>query len=219
MPFDRRNPATISIFVSGNLAVDLSSVPSLVSSTSNSVPGPPHVNGVFLREHNPAPTQLCRQQLFQTSDGIELSPGQIVPRARNLHQHRARGNKIQRCPYLLDRPERVSRPLNEQHRRPQFGEMRGSQLPRLARCVQRIRQQQQTFSYRRFFRRQHGRLPAAIRLTAQNHFPLHQPPHCRHRRPQTVAILPRRRWRRRPERPPLPKRQIAAQHTPPGLGE
>ena len=83
-------------------------------------------------------------------------------------------------------------------------------LIRLTRRMQRIRQQHQSRRELRFFRGEHRRLPAAVRVSAQKHTPLQRPAHKFRRSPNSLPVFGRHRRKWRSMRTRLPKWQIDA---------
>src|ERR1700722_4985562 len=108
--------------------------------------------------------------------------------------------------------ERVGGSVDENSRRAQIGKMRGPQLGRLARWVQRIGQQQQAFRELGFLGREHAGLPSSVRLAAEidrarRHFA--KKLDCRS---QAGSVRGRQRWRRGTARTLLAKRKVATEN-------
>ena len=77
----------------------------------------------------------CRRQILTLGLSFE---SQIVPRTLYRQQFRFRWNELECRFHLLNRSERIARPLDEQGWRFQFGEMLSAQLSWLAWRVKRI---------------------------------------------------------------------------------
>src|ERR1700733_1934916 len=88
-------------------------------------------------------------------------------RAFHLHQLMVSRNRRQGGSHFIDGSERGAGPVQEQRRSFKLREVRGAQLLWLARRMQRVGQEQQRVGNSRVFRGGHGRLPSAIRVTAE----------------------------------------------------
>ena len=160
----------------------------------------------------------CGQRLARH---ILTAAREIVPCVFDRHEFRAGRNEPERLAHFIQRSERIARAVNKQGGFMQILKMRRAQLLGLIRRMQRIRQQQQRVGNRRIFGYKHARLPAAVRMAAQEHanrLALGYLADGLHRAPQSRAILCAVA-KRRAVRTRLAERQIAAQHHDAGICE
>jgi hypothetical protein len=109
--------------------------------------------------------------------------------------------------------------MDEKRRSSQFGEVRGPQLGRFARRMQRIRKQQEAWDQVRLLGREHGGLAAAIRMASKINFPADFRPQNLNRPAEALAIAGCGAGERGPMGPRLAKRKIATKYQETVLGK
>src|SRR5579859_6489047 len=117
------------------------------------------------------------------------------------------------------RAKRIAAAMHEQRRGGELRKVRGAQLHRLARRVQRIREQQQAGGNTRLLSSQRGGLASAVRMSAEKDpagYFLAQNS-CGPADAFAIACCHSGKWR--PVRAQLAKRKIEAQHQKAGLSE
>src|ERR1700690_3509740 len=125
----------------------------------------PHLFTCLWRKAGEEPVEFLNHRLRQFL-AIRLLQ-QSVSCTFDWNQFRGRRNQLDRTRQFFNRAERITRTTDEQDGSAQTGEMRGPQLRRPSRRMQRIRQQKQAFHRRRLRGRQHTRPTSPVGHTAK----------------------------------------------------
>ena len=142
-----------------------------------------------------------------------------MPRAFHRADGSAPGNLLDRSAQLLNRTERISRPMHEQSRDVDVRKVRRPQLLRPIGRVQRIAEQQQTVCHVGVLRSQHAGLAPAIRVASYEDAPRSDLAKPADRLADAGAILPGRAWMRRSVRPAQAEGKIESIYRDTGFGE
>ena len=106
----------------------------------------------------------CRQH---PARHVMAAVREIVPCVLDRHQIGGSGNEAESRAHFIERAERIARAVDEQGGCAQIRQVRGAQLLRLIRRMERVRQQEQRIHNRGILGCQHAGLPAAVGVPAQ----------------------------------------------------
>lgn len=136
---------------------------------------------------------------------------QIVSGPFDCQQQRLSGDQLQSLFDLLDRTERITCAVDKKSASVEFGQVFGPELGGVARRVQWIGKQEQSFYDMGIFRGRDRRLPAAIGVSSQKDSSRSEFPKCPDSFNKSLAVMRSIAGTRRTKWPHLAEGQVAAQ--------